>query len=115
MATYGFVSYRSDGTSVILQNSSKSGVFARRLVLTRDIGTPIPYSESYRIEFPEYNGRNLQIFQLKSGDANWTYGKLSTGLNVIDYTFVVAPEIYGVTFPDRSFSFDRTVLYIFIK
>ena len=112
---YGIKTFKADNTP-ILTPDSKSGVFARTFALTRANGVLQPSDGSYRADFPEYNGRTLRAFQLKSGDAYWSRFVTSEGLNYIVYGLRTAPTIYGTaTFPELSTSFSSTVLYLFIK
>jgi hypothetical protein len=113
MATYGLKTYKADGSTVVLQNSTKSGVFARAFELTVGNATSNDGNGIYRKEFPEYNGRSLMVFQLRSGTANWSYGQTTGGLNLINYTFINAPSVTGKI--DANIGTTTTVLYIFIR
>jgi hypothetical protein len=111
MATYGLLTKKADNTTVVFQNSSKSGVFARTYTCTPADATYIPANAGYRKEFPEYAGRTIRVFQLKAGNAQWTSGVTGNGMNVIDFQ-IFNP---GSNFTDPKFIVGSTVLYVFVK
>lgn len=106
---YGIKTFKIDGTTPVLQNSTKSGVFARTYTLTPADATYI--NGEYRKEFPEYAGRTIRPIQLKTGNAVWNAGITASGLNVINFT-IINPS---TTLTDPKFVVGNTVLYIFIK
>jgi hypothetical protein len=108
MATYGLQTIKADNSTVVFQNSSKSGVFARTYTCVPTDATLI--NGTYRKEFPEYNGRTMRVFQLKSGNAVYNSGITTQGLNIIEFTIVSAPSL-----TDPKFTVGNTILYIFIK
>jgi hypothetical protein len=105
---YGLKTIKADGTTVVFQNSSKSGVFARTYTCLPSDATLV--SGTYRKDFPEYTGRTLRVFQLKPGNASWTYGTTTGGLNRIEFN-IVTPLDFG----DPNYTVGNTVLYIFVK
>jgi hypothetical protein len=112
MATYGIKTYKSDGSTVVFQNSAKSGVFARTYTCTpSDITSYNSSTGVYRKEFPEYNGRTLIAFQLKPGNSDPIVGKTQTGLNVIEFGIASPSSL----FTDARFTASNTVVYLFIK
>lgn len=106
MATYGFVSYKSDGTTVVLQNSSKSGVFGETYVKTKT-GTA---GEIVAVEFPQYTGRTLRVLQLKPGGHSWSVGS-NNGIPIITFTEQGNVDLIV----PGGFSYGDTTLYIFVK
>lgn len=114
MATYGIRTVKSDNTTVVFQNSAKSGVFARTFTCIPANGVlKGPHDPGfYRKEFPEYNGRTIRVFELKVGNAIWYADKLTTGLNVIDYS-IGTGNAYSLI--DPKFTVGPSVLYIFVK
>ena len=111
MATYGLLTKKADNSTVVFQNSSKSGVFARTYTCTPADATQIPFRTEYRKEFPEYNGRTIRVLQLPPGNATWTASTLSTGLNVIECANLIPYS----SFTHPKLVVGNTVLYIFIK
>jgi hypothetical protein len=105
---YGLTTFKADNSTVVFQNSSKSGVFARTYTCTPADATLV--NGTYRKDFPEYTGRTMRVFQLKPGTAAWSYGTTTGGLNRIEFNIVAAPG-----FADPKFTVDNTVLYIFVK
>jgi len=105
MATYGLKTYKSDGTTVILQNSTKSGVFGEVYTYPKSgtAGTKPP------IAFPQYAGRTIRPMQLLPGGHSWS---VSYPGGVPTITFVENADIAsGIT----QFYYGDTVLYIFVK
>jgi hypothetical protein len=105
MATYGLKTYKSDGTTVVLQNSTKSGVFGQAYTLSKS-GTA---GLQTIVEFPQYTGRSIRPMQLRPGGHVWFVGVVN---NIPRITFTENSAI-GVT--SASFYYDETVLYIFVK
>jgi|APGre2960657423_1045063.scaffolds.fasta_scaffold23031_2 hypothetical protein len=114
MATYGIRTVKSDNSTVVFQNSAKSGVFARTFTCIPANGySRYPNDPGYyRKEFPEYNGRSMRVFELKAGTALWYADKLTTGLNVIDFQ---VGNGTAYSYIDPKFTVGPTVLYIFVK
>jgi len=121
MATYGLKTYKSDGTTVILQNSTPSAVYGKTVTLN-NVGTgatrsePIPTRPSYYyyyIDFPEYTGRTIRPIQLRPGLHEWSVGILNSVPYIKWFKNVYQPADYGVNNPD--FYYDTTVLYVFVK
>jgi hypothetical protein len=121
MATYGLKTFKADGTTVILQPSSPSAVYAKSITLdnsgtgaVRTSPTPMTIPTPYwYIDYPEYTGRILVPVQLRPGVHEWLVGYTS-GVPYIRWnknTF--RPELYNIVEPD--FSYSDTVLYLFIK
>jgi len=113
---YGIITYKSDGTTVVLQNSSKSGVFARSFTCTASDYTYLTpggqYSDSYyNKEFPEYNGRTLYLFNLKTGNSSPAVFKSAAGVNTVTWN-ISSPSSY---FVDPKFTVGLTTVYLFIK
>ena len=110
---YGLKTFKSDGTTVILQNSSKSGVFARTFTTTTSDFTSYNSSTGvYRKEFPEYNGRTIRVFQLNSnGNCIWNAGTTGSGLNVIEFEFLNP----NFSLDNPNFTIGNAVLYIFLR
>ena len=113
MATYGIRTVKSDNTTVVFQNSAKSGVFARTFTCIPANGNPRPNEPGYyRKEFPEFNGRTMRVFELKAGTASWFAGTLTNGLNVIDFS---VGNGTSYSYIDPTFTVGPSVLYIFVK
>jgi hypothetical protein len=108
---YGLKTFKANGETIVFQNSSKSGVFARTYTCTPADATQIPFRTEYRKEFPEYNGRTIRVIQLQPGNAVWTASTLTTGLNVIEFEIL---NPYS-SFTHPKFVVGNTVLYIFVK
>jgi len=110
---YGLQTFKSNGTTLVLQNSNKSGVFARTYTATpSDITSYNSYTDTYRKEFPEYNGRTIRVFQLNSnGNCIWEAGTTGSGLNVIEFSFLNPNFSLG----NPNFTIGNAVLYIFVK
>jgi hypothetical protein len=121
MATFGLKTFKSDGTTVVLQNSTTSAVFGQIFTLT-DAGTgatrnePIPtrpgFSYYYK-DFPEYITRTIRPFQLRPGQHSWELGTLN-GIPYIKWSRnVYVPADAGIYIPE--FLYTDTVLYVFVK
>lgn len=102
---YGIKTFKPDGTTVILQNSTKSGVFGEvyQYMKTGTAGSKPPVS------FPKYAGRTIRPMQLLPGAHSWSVSYPS-GVPTItfyenDYIASGIPQFY----------YDSTVLYIFVK
>jgi hypothetical protein len=102
---YGFKTLKSDGTTVILQNSSKSGVFgeAYTIGITGTAGQVTP------VDFPKYTGRTLRVLQLKPGGHSW---QVSYNNSIPRITFV---QRYSPSIPLPAAFFGSTTVYIFVK
>lgn len=124
MATYGLKTYKSDGSTVVLQNSNKSAVYARSISLD-DTGTGatrsapnniypnLPGGTMYYIDFPEYTGRTLRPMQLGPGPHEWTVG-VTNNIPYIKWNRqLYRISDYGITNPD--FNYTVTILYVFVK
>jgi hypothetical protein len=105
MPVYGLQTFKSDGTTVVLQNSTKSGVFGTSYSLAKS-GTA---GLQTVVEFPEYTGRSIRPMQLRPGGHTWYVGVVN---NIPRITFTENSAI-GVT--SASFYYEDTVLYIFVK
>lgn len=128
MPVYGLQTFKANGTTVVLQNSTPSAVYAKFISLN-NTGTgatrsrPIPTRPAYYyyyIDFPEYTGRTIVPIQLRPGLHEWskgvgdgTYGSVVGVPYVTWFKNVYQPADYGVTNPD--FYYDTTGLYIFVK
>ena len=110
---YGIKTFKSNGTTVVLQPSSKSGVFARTYIpVATDITSYNSYTQTYRKEFPEYNGRTIRVFQLNSnGNCIWSAGTTTTGLNLIEFSFLNP----NFSLDNPNFTIGNAVLYIFLR
>lgn len=107
MATYGLKTYKADGVTTVLQNSSKSGVFgeAYQILKTGTAGSKPP------ISFPQYTGRTIRPMQLLPGAHSWS---VTYPLAVPTITFVETGTM-DTLLGDARFYYDATVLYIFVK
>jgi hypothetical protein len=105
MATYGLTTYKEDGTTVVLTNSTKSGVFgeAYQYSKTGTAGTKPPVS------FPQYAGRTIRPMQLLPGAHSWSVSYPS-GIPTITF---VENEPIAASIP--QFYYESTILYIFVK
>ena len=112
---YGLVTYKADGTTIVLQNSTKSGVFARSFTCTASDYTYINTTDSwygyYNKQFPEYNGRTLYFFILRPGNSNPFIFKSLAGVNTLSWD-IDSPSSY---FVDPKFTVGLTTVYLFIK
>jgi hypothetical protein len=106
MATYGLKTYKADGSTVVLQNSTKTGVFSQAYTVPATVttGTSVP--------FPEYTGRTLRIFQLRPGAHSWGISYPSS-IPTITFTKNPDPAMLGANSP--QFYYSDTILYIFVK
>jgi hypothetical protein len=102
---YGLKTFKSDGTTVILQPSTKSGVFGQSYSISRSGNAGLQTV----VEFPEYTGRTIRPMQLRPGGHVWYVGVVN---NIPRITFTENSAI-GVT--SASFYYDATILYIFVK
>jgi hypothetical protein len=102
---YGLITYKSDGTTIVLQNSTKSGVFGKSYSLAKSGSAGLQTI----VEFPEYTGRSIRPMQLRPGGHVWYVGVVN---NIPRITFTENSAI-GVT--SASFYYEDTVLYIFVK
>jgi hypothetical protein len=121
MATYGLKTYKADGSTIVLQNATKSAVYGQTFALT-DTGVGATRQESlqynpgyyaYYKDFPEYTGRSIRPFQLRPGLHEWTTGILNNVPYVRWTIATYSPGSYGLSMPE--FYYDNTVLYIFVK
>ena len=103
--SYGLTTYKVDGTTVVLQPSTKSGVFGEAYTITKS-GTA---GFQTIVEFPQYTGRSIRPMQLRPGGHVWYVGIVN---NIPIITFTENSAI-GVT--SASFYYDDTVVYIFVK
>lgn len=105
MATYGLKTYKADGTTVVLQNSAKSGVFGQVYTIAKSgtAGTVTVKS------FTEYTGRTIRPVQLRAGGHRWTYSVVN---NVPTITFTETSNAGAFT---ADFYYDDTTLYIFVR
>lgn len=105
MATYGLKTYKADGTTVVLQNSTKSGVFGQTYALAKS-GTPGTVTTK---SFTEYTGRTIRPMQLSPGAHNWV---LSYVNSVPTITFT---EGAGLSNTFAAFYYGDTILHIFVR
>jgi hypothetical protein len=102
---YGLTTYKSDGTTIVLQNSTKSGVFGEKYEYAKT-GTP---GNKPGVPFPQYTGRTIRPMQLIPGAHSWnvTYPSGIPTINFYENDAIAAgiPQFY----------YDSTVLYIFVK
>jgi hypothetical protein len=118
---YGLITYKADGTTVVLQNSTPSAVYGKFIALDNEgtIATrsePIPTRPTYSYyyyDFPEYVGRTIVPIQLRPGLHEWSKGVLEGVPFIKWFKNVYQPADYGVSNPD--FYYDTTGLYIFVK
>jgi hypothetical protein len=121
MATaYGLKTFKSDGTTVVLQPSTPSAVFGQIFTLTDagTGGTRTPEAISggrfyYYKDFTEYTNRNIRPIQLRPGQHQWIIGTTS-GIPYIRWNRNIAvPSDTGINVPE--FLYTDTVLYIFVR
>jgi hypothetical protein len=121
METFGLRTFKSDGTTIVLQPSTPSAVYGQAFTLT-DAGTgatrsePIPTRPSfsyYYKDFTEYAGRNIRPFQIRPGQHNWELGAVSGVPYIKWYRNVNVPSGAGIYIPE--FLYTDTLLYIFVK
>jgi hypothetical protein len=117
---YGLKTFKSDGSTVVLQNSTPSAVFGQTFTLT-DAGTggtrtPEPISNGrfyYYKDFPEYVTRNIRPIQLRPGQHEWITG-VTSGVPYIRWNRnIYVPSQYNIYVPE--FSYTDTILYVFVK
>jgi hypothetical protein len=105
MATYGLTTYKADGTTVVLQNSTKSAVYGQTYTLAKSNTAGAVTVKS----FTEYTGRTIRPMQLSPGAHNWV---LSYVNSVPTITFT---EGAGLSNTFAAFYYGDTVLHIFVK
>lgn len=116
---YGLTTYKSDGTTVVLQNSTPSAVFGQIFTLT-DAGTGATRSEPisggrfyYYKDFTEYTGRTIRPIQLRPGNHEWIIGTSNNVPYVRWNRNIYVASDYGINIPE--FLYTNTVLYVFVK
>ena len=102
---YGIKTFKSDGTTVILQNSTKSGVFGEVYTYPKSgtAGSKPP------VAFPKYAGRTIRPMQLLPGGHSWS---VSYPNNIPTITFY---ENDSIASGIPQFYYEDTTLYIFVK
>jgi hypothetical protein len=128
MATYGLKTLKSDGTTVVLQNSTKSGVFGQAFEWNNSInGANVryvyfdpanPQYGGYLVkDFPEYAGRTIRVFQLRPGTSTWSTG-VENGIPYISFFSNLSPVSYlsprGIPVPE-DLNWSQTILFIFVR
>ena len=124
MATaYGLKTFKSDGTTVVLQPSTSSAVYGQTFTLTdagtgysrREVIATRPAFYYYYKDFTEYTGRTIRPFQLRPGQHSWEIGiTAETNVPYIKwFRNVYVPSDAGISVPE--FSYTDTVLYVFVK
>lgn len=113
---YGIKTVKADNSTIVLQNSNKSGVFARSFTCTAADYTYLNPAEQYSLdyynkEFPEYNGRTLYMVVLKAGNSDPSLFKSAAGVNTLAWN-IRSPSSY---FVDPKFTVGLTTVYLFIK
>lgn len=124
---YGITTYKADGTTVVLQNSTPSAVYGKFISLdnlgtgyTRRISIPTrPADYYYYRDFPEYTGRTLVPIQLRPGLHEWNKGVgdgTSGSVNGVPYIrwFKNVYQASDYASPP-DFYYETTGLYIFVK
>ena len=106
MATYGLKTFKSNGTTTVLQNSTKSGVFAQTYAVPATLAT------GTAVAFSQYAGRTLRAFQLRPGAHSWS---ISYPSSVPTITFTKNPDPADVGANAPQFYYSTTVLYIFVR
>lgn len=129
MATYGLKTFKSDGTTVVLQNSAKSGVFAQAFDWDLNFLGPNvrfvqydpanPQYGGYNVrDFPEYTGRTIRVFQLRPGTSTWQVGYENGIPNISFFRNAYAPQDYltprGIPVPE-DLNWGSTILFIFVR
>jgi hypothetical protein len=110
---YGLKTFKSNGTTLVLQNASKSGVYGRIYTLsTSDAIANTGGFYSYQKQFPEYTGRTIRAFQLKPGPNDWIISYINS-IPRIEFNQGANPANYGVS--NVNFNYTSTTLYIFVK
>lgn len=102
---YGLKTFKADGTTVVLQNSTKSGVFGERYTIAAT-GTN---GQVTAVDFPKYSGRTLRVLQLKPGGHSWAIS-YNSGIPRITFT-----QQYSSSVPLPTYFFGNTTVYIFVK
>jgi len=102
---YGLTTYKADGTTVVLQNSTKSAVYGQTYTLAKSDVAGTVTTKS----FTEYTGRTIRPMQLAPGAHNWV---LSYVDSVPTITFT---EGAGLSNTIVAFYYGDTVLHIFVK
>jgi hypothetical protein len=106
MPVYGLQTFKSNGTTTVLQNSTKSGVFAQTYTVPSTVVT------GTAVAFSQYTGRTLRIFQLRPGAHSWS---ISYPSSVPTITFTKNPDPATVGASAPQFYYSTTVLYIFVR
>jgi hypothetical protein len=106
MATFGLKTFKSNGTTTVLQNSTKSGVFAQTYTVPATVVT------GTQVSFSQYAGRTLRIFQLRPGAHSWILSYLDM---VPTLTFTKNPDPATVGANAPQFYYSTTILYIFVR
>jgi hypothetical protein len=127
MATYGLTTYKSDGTTAVLQNSTKGGVFAQAFDWdSNSFGPNVrfiffdpanPQFGGYNVkDFPEYAGRTIRVFQLRPGTSWWSVD-YENGVPFIAFFRNSSPADYlslrNIPVPE-DLNWGSTVLFIFV-
>lgn len=122
MATaYGLKTFKSDGTTVVLQPSTSSAVYGQTFTLTdagtgysrREVIPTRPAFYYYYKDFTEYTGRSIRPFQLRPGQHSWELGTLNSVPYIKWFRNVYVPSDAGISVPE--FSYTDTILYVFVK
>jgi len=103
---YGIKTFKADGTTVVLQPSTKSGVFAQAYT------APATLATGTAVSFPQYTGRTLRVFQLRPGAHSWN---ISYPNSVPTITFIKNPNPATLGTLAPQFYYSDNVLYIFVK
>lgn len=121
---YGLKTYKADGSTVVLQNSTKSAAYGTSVYLD-DSGTGatrsgpntvypnLPGGTYYYIDFPQYTGRTLRPMQIGPGPHEWAVGVTNSIPYIRWSRQLYRISDYGITNPD--FNYTTTVLYVFVK
>lgn len=115
MATYGLKTVKADNTTVVLQNSNKSGVFGRAYTLSNTDSVPSDGIFFQRMKlFPEYKGRTIIAFQLNPAPGVWNLAYTVDGTPLVEFDIGISPTDKGV--PNAQFNYTSgSTLYIFVK
>lgn len=103
--SYGLTTYKSDGTTVVLTNSTKSGVYGK-FVTVAPVGTA---GYQTTITFPEYTGRTIRPIQLKPGQHTWYSIVVDNVPRIVFTEYDQLAAVAGLSF------YEDTVLHIFVK
>jgi hypothetical protein len=103
---YGIKTFKADGTTAVLQNSTKSGVFAQAYTVSATVPT------GTTVAFSQYAGRTIRVFQLRPGAHSWTISYPGS-VPTINLTKNADPSSIGANV--TQFYYSDTVLYIFVK